>query len=67
MRRDKKFYSVVVGPEEHKRVRIMAAHESTTISDFVRGLINETWDRKGRMLADTSIKGEKHHGKEQRV
>ena len=42
-RKDKKFWSVVIGPEEHQRVKVMAAYEKTTVSDLVKGLINRAW------------------------
>lgn len=42
-RKEKKFWSVVIGPDEHQRVKVMAAYEKITVSDLVKGLINRAW------------------------
>lgn len=34
---------VAIGPEEHKRLAIMAAHSDRNLGQFVSELINERW------------------------
>jgi hypothetical protein len=38
-------FAVSIGPEEHRRLKILAAELSQTMSDLINAQVNELWNK----------------------